>query len=352
MHHSYSFFREDPPENPAPFYDKLDDSIRGMRKFTIISAATNLGIFDACTKPLTLENISTLIAGNSDMCRLVCDTLVLEGLLEKSGEQFKNTPVSSMFLTRGSPYSQVCYLRQLTRMMHDLWVPLEHIVRNGPVQYDKEEFFRDFSLPAMAENALSGRLQEIIRAITSLPGFNEVKRVLDLGGGHGLYAIAISMQRPDISAWVFDLPHVIPVAGSYREQYRAERVHMIPGDFFIDPFGAGYDLIISSSNPSGKSIDLIPKIVKALNNGGYFVNVQSTGGLPADPLQSVEWQLWTFHGVNKSHGEFTKEQAFMTPGYRDALTRNGLFILEEREIPDLYHKDTWVKMVIARKQEI
>ena len=38
-------------------------------------------------------------------------------------------------------------------MGQDLWTPLAHIVHNGPVQYDKEDFFREYSLPAMAENA-------------------------------------------------------------------------------------------------------------------------------------------------------------------------------------------------------
>jgi hypothetical protein len=321
-----------------------------MRQFSLISAAVELGIFDVCTTPVTDQELASRIASDVEMCGLICEELVKEGFLTLENGNYSDTTLASTYLTTSSPYSQVHYIRQLSRMGQDLWTPLAFIVRNGPVQYDKEDFFREYSLPAMAENALSGRLQAVILAVISLPGFENVRRVLDLGGGHGLYAIALGMQRPDIEAWVFDLPHVVTLAGHYLEQYNAENVHLLPGDFFADSFGEGYDLIISSSNPSGKSIELLDKISGALNEGGYFVNLQSPGGLPHDPLQSLEYKLWTFQGVNKLHGGFTKEKEFMTPEYRHALLENGLVIVDERDIRDHYHKDTWVRMVISRKR--
>ena len=55
--------------------------------------------------------------------------------------------------------------------------------------------------------------------------------------------------------------------------------------------------------------------------GGYFVNIQSAGGPPHDPLQALENKLWTFKGGDEIQGGFTKEQVFMTPEYRNALKR-------------------------------
>ena len=344
------FFITEPREDPRVLFEKLDTALQGFREFSLISAAVDLGIFDVCTVPVTVDELSSRISSDVEMCTLLCEALVTIGLLRCNNQRFLDTPMTSTYLTRNSPYSQVHYIRQLSRMGLDLWAPLARIIRNGPVQFDKEEFFREYSLPAMAENAVSGRLQEIIRAVTDLPGFDRVRRVLDLGGGHGLYAIALSMQHPGIEAWVFDLPHVVPLAGDYIKQYRAGNVHIIPGNFFTDSFGEGYDLIISSSNPSGKSIELLPDINKALNKGGYFVNIQSPGGLPHDPLQAFEYKLWTFQGVDKLHGGFTKEQAFMTREYRDALAKNDLIITDERDIRDHYHRDTWVRMVTTRKK--
>ncbi len=344
-----SFFITEPPVDPGLLFEKLDADIRGFREFSLISAAVELGIFDICATPVTTQELVSHISCDLEMCGLLCESLVMQGLLTEHEGHFSDTGVASTYLTKNSPYSQVHYIRQLARMGQDLWTPLAHIIRNGPKQYDKENFFREHSLPAMAENAISGRLQAVMRVIINLPDFSRVRRVLDLGGGHGLYAIAIGMQHPGIDAWVFDLPHVVTLAERYITQYNAGNVHLIPGDFFIDSFGEGYDLIISSSNPSGKAIELLPKISGALNSGGYFVNIQSPGGFPKDPLQSLEYKLWTFQGVNKLHGGFTKEQAFMTPEYREALKENSLTIIHELDIRDHYHKDTYVRMVTARK---
>jgi hypothetical protein len=344
-----TFFITGPPADPRLFFEKLDSASRGLREISLISAAVDLGIFDLCSVPITVEELAARIASDIEMCALMCEALVTEGLLETKNGKFSDTLMAATYLSSSSPYSQIHYIRQIARMERDIWIPLASIVVNGPKQYSRDEFFREYSLPAMAENALSGRLQAVIQVITGLPGFKDTRRVLDLGGGHGLYAIAIGMQQPNIEAWVFDLPQVVTLAEIYLKKYNAGNVHLIPGDFFIDSFGEGYDIIISSSNPSGKSIGLLPKISSALNNGGYFINIQSPGGLPHDPLLSLEYKLWTFQGVNKLHGGFTREQEFMTPEYRDALLQNGLIITDERNIIDHYHKDTWVRMVTARK---
>ncbi len=344
------FFVTGPPEDPGPFYEKLDSAVHGLREFSLISAAVDLGIFDACVTPLTSEELASRILCEVQLCDLICKALVDEGFLIVNSGKYSDTPVVSTYLARSSPYSQVHYIGLLARMGLDIWTSLAHLARSGPLQYDKEIFFREYSLTAMAENALSGRLQAVIRVIINLPGFDRARRVLDLGGGHGLYAIALGMQNPGIEAWVFDLPDVVPLAGSIRDKYNAGNVHLIAGDFFRNAFGEGYDLIISSSNPSGKSALLLPKISGALNNGGYFINVQSAGGPSPDPLQALENKLWTFKGADKIHSGFTKEQAFMTPEYRDALKNNKLEIVDEKDIRDDYHKDTWVRMVIARKE--
>lgn len=350
MSENKSFFTTCPPVDPVPFYDKIDTAVRGMREFYLICAALDLGIFDTCITPVTVEELSSHIFSDVSVCNLLCEALVTEGLLSLKDGKYQDTSMASAYLVTSSPYSQAHYIRQIGRMGHDLWAPLARVAHKGPVVYNREDFFREYSLPAMAENAVSGRLQEVVRAIVDLRGFDKVHRILDLGGGHGLYAIALAVQHPGIEAWVFDLPNVVPLAGQFLEQYQAKNVHLVPGDFFTDSFGEGYDLILSSSNPSGKSTFLLPKISSALNDGGYFVNIQSPGGLPHDPLQSLEYRLWTFEGVDKLKYGFTKDHAFMTPEYRKVLHENQLEIVSERDIRDNYHRDSWVRMVILCKK--
>jgi hypothetical protein len=201
----------------------------------------------------------------------------------------------------------------------------------------------------MADNAVSGRLQATVRAVSSLPWFSGFKKMIDLGGRHGLYAIALAVLNPSLHAYVFDLPLVLPATKAYIAKYGADRVHAIPGNFFTNDFGKGYDLILSSSNPSGKSFEMLPVIAAALNEGGYFVNVQSLGDLAKNPLQVLEWVLWTFPDIDKAQGGFTKERRFMTEEYRSVMEAQGFSIVVSEDIRDVYQEDARVRLVIARK---
>ena len=75
----------------------------------------------------------------------------------------------------------------------------------------------------MAQNTICGRLQEVVRKVTSLPSFFKMKKMIDLGGGHGLYAIALACHDPDLNATVFDLPGVIPLAEEYIKKKETRR---------------------------------------------------------------------------------------------------------------------------------
>ena len=343
------FFVSDPPVDPGPFFDSTDHAVNGMRALSIVLASQELGIFNFCREPRVIRELARSTGTDEALLAYLCEALVSLGLLVKNGEILQDAHATSLFLTDDSPYSQVHYIRELGRHFHKLWVPLPEIMRNGPVVFEQEQFFRDYSLPAMADNAVSGRLQATVRTIASLPGFKDFRKMVDLGGGHGLYAIALAALNSALEAFVFDLPMVIPTTNAYIEAYGADRVHAIAGNFFLDDFGKGYDLILSSSNPSGKSLELLPVIASALNEGGYFVNVQSPGGLAKNPLQVLEWEIWTFSGIDKMKGGFTKEQQFMTDEYRSSMEAEGLFIVVSEDIRDIYQKDACVKLVVARK---
>ena len=69
----------------------------------------------------------------------------------------------------------------------------------------------------MAANALTGRLQDVTKAVSSLPEFSAFRSMIDLGGGHGLYAMALARLNPELHAIVFDLP----------EGWRERRAHHV-----------------------------------------------------------------------------------------------------------------------------
>ena len=68
--------------------------------------------------------------------------------------------------------------------------------------------------------------------------------LLDVGGGTGLYSIALLQQNPGLRAIVWDRPEVLKVAGELADAHGVEdRLECRPGDMFADPVPAGVDVV-------------------------------------------------------------------------------------------------------------
>ena len=70
------------------------------------------------------------------------------------------------------------------------------------------------------------------------------RRLLDVGGGDGRFALAATSAWPDLQVMVFDLPAVAERANErFSSAGVSVRATACGGDFFIDPLPAGADLI-------------------------------------------------------------------------------------------------------------
>lgn len=343
-------FLREPDVSPDQFFSLVDEGMHGMIRFAVVHAAGVLGLFDQLDgRGCTVLDLAALLGIDERSLSPLLSILCEIGLVSGEGEVYTNTPLASVFMVSDSPYCQKGHIHKNAVFLEKIWATLPERLVHGPLVFDREVFFRDLSLPAMAENALTGRLQRTVREVIAMPEFATAKRMLDLGGGHGLYAIAFAAVNPGLTAYVFDLPHVTPLARTMIRNYHASRVSPISGNFFTDDIGTGYDIIFSSSNPGGKSPALLTRIAGALNSGGLFVNVQSDDAKSDDPYHELEWQLWTLGSTGKGTGRYTREQPFMTREYRDALRAAGFEVVRERQIRDDYHRESTVHLVIAKK---
>jgi demethylspheroidene O-methyltransferase len=74
--------------------------------------------------------------------------------------------------------------------------------------------------------------------------FKGVRRLLDVGGGHGAFLKAIGTAHPHLSLGLFDLPEVAATGGAVlAESLGAARITPHPGNFFSDFIPEGYDMV-------------------------------------------------------------------------------------------------------------
>jgi SAM-dependent methyltransferase len=126
-------------------------------------------------------------------------------------------------------------------------------------------------IAAMHRNT-SERAPRVVRAV----GADNVRRMLDVGGGSGASSIAFARANSALRAEILDLATVEPIARRHiQEAGVADRVKVRAGDLRSDRLGEGYDLVFVSAichmlSP-GENLDLLRRCREALAPGGRIV---------------------------------------------------------------------------------
>jgi len=78
--------------------------------------------------------------------------------------------------------------------------------------------------------------------------FADTRRLLDVGGCSGVFAIALAERHPGLTATIMDLPAVCELTRGYIREHRlAGRVDTHAADMFRDPWPEGYDAVFLSN---------------------------------------------------------------------------------------------------------
>jgi len=316
------FLVNEPSVSPKPLYEMLNDCSRSFKVFCVIYTAMKMGVFDFLNKPKTLAEICEKTNANPDFMDKICKILVDLGLLVEKNGFYKNSEMSDMYLRKDSPLYQRSVFEDLRNNLK-LWERLEEIVKSGPITISEEGFFKEHN-ESLASQALCGELQRTVEIISSLPEFKKARKLLDLGGGHGLYAIAFTKLNPNLEAYVFDFPEVLEKTKENVSKLRAERVHVIAGNFFTDDIGEGYDIVFFSYNPGGRNPKLIPKIHASLKDGGIFINKHvfyHKGEESKSLLLDIEWCMVSWSGVKKAKRIYSFEGDATFEEYLETLEK-------------------------------
>ena len=313
----------EPSISAEPLRDFLSDCSRKFKEFCILDGALYIRLFDHLGNLKSIEELSREIGTDYVILKNICEILVNLGFIKKEGDSFKNTELSSLYLKSDSLLYQKEVLKNIKNGF-ELWRKLTNVLENGPIKVVEEDFFQDNLIHSLALEILCGELQKTVKIIAGFPEFEKAEKLLDLGGGHGLYSIAFARLNKNLRAYVFDFPNVIKETETYIKKFKAERVNVISGNLFKDDIGNEYDIILFSYNPGGKNPNLVPKIYSSLKKGGLFITKHAfyhRGEGSRDYLLDVEWNLSAFEGVHKGDKIYTFAKDLSYEDYLDLLER-------------------------------
>ncbi|HTU01632.1 MAG TPA: class I SAM-dependent methyltransferase, partial [Candidatus Sulfotelmatobacter sp.] len=228
-------------------------------------------------------SIARQVSASERGIRILCDYLVIAGLLEKVDGRYRHTPSSAAFLDPTSPACLASIVRFLA--MPAVREPYEHladIVRSGrtvlpgagsvePENPIWVEFAQSMG-PMMAP--MAGPLGAIV-----LDGRTGPMRVLDIAAGHGLFGIEIAKQNPQAHVTGLDWAPVLRVAlENARRAGVQERYDMLPGSAFEVEFGGPYDAILLTNFlhhfDAETCVGLLKKVRRSLKPDGCVATLE------------------------------------------------------------------------------
>jgi predicted O-methyltransferase YrrM len=244
----------------------------------LLMGSNELGIYDALAAgPLTANELASRLGTAARSTELLLNACVAEGLVQKAGDRYENSPLADEFLVRDKPG----YLGRVVAKEQEFYGPWGRLAQ--AVREDKalmppmaERLRRE---PAIAHNFLLALHDLALMNGSALPEYVDLggrRKLLDVGGGVGTYSILLAQKNPRLEAVILDLPAVRELAEETVASYGlSDRISFQGGDFNAPSLGQGYDVVLLSNilhdNTEEACRDLLHKSYDALVDGGLVV---------------------------------------------------------------------------------
>jgi len=268
------------PLTPSIVFEVL----QAHQKTAALRAAIELDIFRAVGQgPGDVASIARHAKASERGIRILCDFLVVSGLLVKDDGHYRHTPSSAAFLDPTSPSCLATVARFLS--LPEMLQPYAHladVVRNGRTALPGEGTvepenpvwveFAESMAPMMAP--MTGPLGAIV-----LEGRNGPMRVLDIAAGHGLFGIEIAKQNPQAHVTGLDWAPVLRVAlDNAKKAGVQDRYDMLPGSAFDVDFCGPYDAVLLTNFlhhfDIPTCVGLLKKVHASLRPGGIAATLE------------------------------------------------------------------------------
>lgn len=278
----------------------------------VFHAAQELGVHEALRDgAATATEVAAACGLRQAPVALLLDALGALGTVQSTDDGYALAPVAQ-FLS-GS----------YRNLGDEYWEFLPTFLRTGTplVQMDSAE--QSESQYEQQVSALAWMMTPAAEALARMLGMGQARkalRILDVGGGSGIWSLTCAQRDADTTVTVSDWPAVVEIARGFAERMGLDdRFEAIPGNYHETEFGDdAFDLAIVANvthieTPAG-NVDLFRRVHAALRPGGEIAIVdvmptQPEGALPASlyalglGLRTVSGQVHSPAALQRYLGE-------------------------------------------------
>lgn len=246
--------------------------------FRTVVVAVRLGVFDALGgSSLTPSELAARTMSNEDAIRLLLGALEPLGYIRREGERYANTAMAKKWMLNSSPYPFRDVI-EFWEYVLEAWSRADDSIRRGGPQQVLEDWlsshpegWRIYQSAMLAYGRYEA--EAVVNRLMVPPG---ARQLIDLGGGHGIYAMKLCQKHPELSASIFDRKEALSItAETAVKEGVSEHITTKEGDFLSDDIGSGYDiaLLFGSVHQYSSEVNTktVKKIASALNPKGLLV---------------------------------------------------------------------------------
>ncbi len=236
----------------------------------VIYTVSKLGIADLLKAgPRHITELVTDLEANEDFLYRVLRASGSLGLFEeKEGRIFQTTPLGEL-LRSDHPDSMRPVALMLGEEHYQAWGMLKDAVLSGQSPFQSVfgmQVFEYFEKNPAAGETFNDAMTALVRndhgIIASSYDFSPFRRIVDVGGGHGMLLAAILGRYPNLEGVLFDLPHVAKsAADTLAKAGLSKRCQIESGDFF-KAVASGGDAYILAHIVHDWSDDLAVRILQ------------------------------------------------------------------------------------------
>ncbi|MEO6806571.1 MAG: class I SAM-dependent methyltransferase [Edaphobacter sp.] len=228
--------------------ERFFNSLNAYEQTEALKTAIELEVFTAIAEGNTsAATIAKRCQASERGTEILCNFLTIHGFLTKAGMEYGLAPDAALFLVKSSPaYLGGAMEFMLTPRIREGHARLTEAVRRGGTALGEGSLVTenpDWVKFARAMMPLMYMPSQIMAAELRKGG--EVKKVLDIAAGHGIFGISVAKANPSAQIYACDWKNVLVVAEENAKAMGvADRHHLLPGSAFDVDFGSGYDLAL------------------------------------------------------------------------------------------------------------
>lgn len=304
----------------------------GAMSYQTMSTAVRLGIFDALAeRPQSAGELATQLGAQERGVDMLLQALAATGYVVARNGHYTNSAMTSKWLVDNEAFNGRAIMAFWDDALATLWPGADGVIRSGQRPIDIYEWIE--SDPdrnrSFQETLVVTALSSGPAAVKKLDLPPSATRLLDVGGGHGLFAILACREYPNLKATILDRPAALEVAARYVADYdMADRVELVAGDLWEVDWGKEYDAILLFNLihhfDMATNAQLLRKAAVALRHGGKVAILDQVAGKVSGSatnalIRLVALQYYVFaDGRVFTHAEL--EQLLSHTGFGDIRT--------------------------------